>query len=122
MNSRFRHARLANRGQPDPGPGPGPGPGGAIAELARERCARGGAEVDGTFDVSGTPGRITEGPDGNVWFKCSIEKRGRKADYSSCRSPETYRLKPGGYEFAVKAKAGGVTGKPAKAKFKVVKG
>ena len=52
-------------------------------------------------------------------FKCSLVKRGKDADYSGCRSPETYKLKPGKYEFAVKAKADGVSGKPAKAKFEV---
>src|SRR4029079_2300146 len=52
-------------------------------------------------------------------FKCSLVKRGKGADYSGCKSPETYRLKPGKYEFAVKAKANGVSGKPAEAKFKV---
>ncbi len=52
-------------------------------------------------------------------FKCSLVKQSKGADYSGCRSPETYRLKPGKYEFAVKAKADGVSGKPAKAKFKV---
>ncbi len=52
-------------------------------------------------------------------FRCSLVKQGRKAGFSGCKSPETYKLKPGRYEFEVKAKADGVTGKPAKAKFKV---
>lgn len=100
------------------------------------------ARVTGVKSAKAPKARITKAPKGKVKtkgakakvkfafrskskgarFKCSLEKRGSKADYSSCKSPETYRLKPGSYEFAVKAKAGGITGKPAKAKFKVVKG
>jgi hypothetical protein len=52
-------------------------------------------------------------------FRCSLVKQGRKADFSGCKSPKTYKLKPGKYEFEVKAKADGVSGKPARAKFKV---
>jgi virginiamycin B lyase len=52
-------------------------------------------------------------------FKCSLVKQGRGADFDGCKSPETFKLKPGKYEFEVKAKADGVSGKPAKAKFKV---
>lgn len=54
-------------------------------------------------------------------FSCSLERQGKKPDFGSCRSPEAYRLEPGKYEFQVRAKAGGVTGKPAQAEFKVVR-
>jgi virginiamycin B lyase len=57
-----------------------------------------------------------------VKFRCSLEKRNKRPHFGGCSSPEIYRLKPGKYEFEVKAKAGGVTGKPATADFKVVKG
>ena len=54
-------------------------------------------------------------------FQCSLEKRSKKAKFDSCRSPETYELKPGSYEFQVRARVGGETGKADSAKFEVVR-
>ena len=54
-------------------------------------------------------------------FECSLEKRSGKPKFDSCRSPESYELKPGDYEFQVRAKVGGETGKPDTAKFEVVR-
>lgn len=97
------------------------------------------AQVTGVKQTSGPKVKITKEPKSKVKakgkkakvkfafesktkgakFKCSLVKQGKGANYSGCKSPETYKLKPGKYEFAVKAKANGVSGKPAKAKFKV---
>ncbi len=54
-------------------------------------------------------------------FRCSLAKRGSKADFRRCKSPQTYRVKPGRYEFRVAAKAGGLTGKPDTARFRVIR-
>ena len=42
-----------------------------LASLLAAASAQAAPKVEDTFDVSGTPGRITEGPDGNVWVLLS---------------------------------------------------
>jgi hypothetical protein len=50
-------------------------------------------------------------------FACKLDK----GKFKPCRSPKTYKLKPGPHRFQVKATAAGTTGKPASFAFKVVK-
>lgn len=58
-------------------------------------------------------------------FECALAKnraksKRRAAEFAPCRSPKTYKLKPGRYSFSVHATRAGLTGRAARAKFKVV--
>jgi streptogramin lyase len=62
-------------------------------------------------------------------FECRLNKLTKKkkaksskaAKFAACKSPKTYKLKPGRYRFEVRAVAAGLTDKsPAKSSFKVV--
>jgi virginiamycin B lyase len=54
-------------------------------------------------------------------FECSLKPKGKKPKFKACKSPKTYKLKPGKYRFEVRAKTGGlVDATPAVAKLKVV--
>jgi streptogramin lyase len=55
-------------------------------------------------------------------FECSLRPRGKAPRFKACMSPARYRLKPGRYEFQVRAVlAGERDGSPAKFRFKVVR-
>lgn len=60
-------------------------------------------------------------PTDGAKFECSIRKRPKKPKFSSCRSPQTYELKPGSYEFQVRARVGGETGKADSVRFEVIR-
>jgi hypothetical protein len=42
-------------------------------------------------------------PTAGVTFECSLQKKAKKAKFRACKSPAKYKLKPGKYEFAVRA-------------------
>ena len=51
-------------------------------------------------------------------FQCKIDK----GSYKSCRSPKTFKVKPGQHKFSVRAVGpGGTDATPATYKFKVIK-
>jgi streptogramin lyase len=55
-------------------------------------------------------------------FECSLVKKGKAAKFKRCSSPKKYGLKPGKYEFAVRAVAAGEPDpSPASYRFKVVR-
>jgi streptogramin lyase len=55
-------------------------------------------------------------------FECSLRRRGKAPRFKACESPAKYRLKPGRYEFQVRAVlAGERDGTPATFRFKVVR-
>jgi streptogramin lyase len=55
-------------------------------------------------------------------FECSLRRRGKPPRFKACTSPAKYALKPGKYEFQVRAVLGGeADGTPAKFAFKVVR-
>ncbi len=57
-------------------------------------------------------------PDATARFACKLDKKA----FATCRSPKTYRVKPGTHKFSVRATAGGVADpSPATFKFKVVR-
>jgi streptogramin lyase len=59
-------------------------------------------------------------------FECALTKakkgtRGRKPKFKSCKSPKSYKLKPGRYKFSVRAVSGGVADPtPATRSFRVI--
>jgi virginiamycin B lyase len=55
-------------------------------------------------------------------FECSLVKKGKPQKFKSCQSPAKYKLKPGKYEFAVRAVVGADADQtPATFRFKVVR-
>ena len=57
-----------------------------------------------------------------VSFDCSLRKQKKEPKFKGCESPAKYKLKPGKYEFQVRAVlAGAPDPSPEKFKFKVVR-
>jgi hypothetical protein len=71
---------------------------------------------------------VFSSPNAGAKFECALvkKKKGKKKvakpKFRSCKSPQVYRLKPGGYKFSVRAVLNGVAdASPATRGFKVVR-